>query len=536
MRKFYTLIAMMFATATAMATTATTLPLDGGQKVTAKEGIALPPVSDIISTQPEGTLYKNMSRSCNGFDYGIERKYDSYAGDIVVSADGKKLYMKNPMLCFSTGWIVGDLDAEGNVEFKFPQVIYNQTQDASGAAYELTGYAWKMINDTENKKFMLDEASQTVKFKWADNKLTQVNPDDVIGMGNESGTWMGYATWENQFSVITATPVQPAASLKATTYTMTYVDPVSDNASEGEQTGTSEVSVIFDGSDVYLGKFYTNCWIKGTLAGNKITFPARQYLGMESLGENINLHEYMLAFTMSEDQTTSTLADNLVFDYNAETGDMSTEQTFMVNVGTSSYLPLAGFERPKLKNSGFVAAKPAAPMIFNLEYNPSQNITAVAYANSNLSEDGKEMNKKNIFYNIYLDGELQTFTPSVYNYLKADMTDIPYQFYDIDHKQNSGAVGYDFMIYQDLQFVYFYKEFNKIGIKAVYVDGDTRIESDITERFTSGIDNARSEGKTVESITYTDMSGRRVAEPEKGIFVQTIKYTDGEVKAVKVVK
>lgn len=322
MRKFYTLIAMMFATATAMATMATTLPLDGGQKVTAKEGIALPPVSDIISTQPEGTLYKNMLRSYNGFDYGIERKYDSYAGDIVVSSDGKKLYMKNPMLCFSTGWIVGDLDAEGNVEFKFPQVIYNQTQDASGAAYELTGYAWKMINDTENKKFMLDEASQTVKFKWADNKLTQVNPDDVIGMGNESGTWMGYATWENQFSVITATPVQPAASLKATTYTMTYVDPVSDNASEGEQTGTTEVSVIFDGSDVYLGKFYTNCWIKGTLAGNKITFPARQYLGMESLGENINLHEYMLAFTMSEDQTTSTLADNLVFDYNAETGDM----------------------------------------------------------------------------------------------------------------------------------------------------------------------------------------------------------------------
>ena len=63
MRKFYTLIAMMFATATAMATMATTLPLDGGQKVTAKEGIALPPVSDIISTQPEGTLYKNMSRS-----------------------------------------------------------------------------------------------------------------------------------------------------------------------------------------------------------------------------------------------------------------------------------------------------------------------------------------------------------------------------------------------------------------------------------------------------------------------------------------
>ena len=501
MRKFYTLIAMMFATATAMATTATTLPLDGGQKVTAKEGIALPPVSDIISTQPEGTLYKNMSRSCNGFDYGIERKYDSYAGDIVVSSDGKKLYMKNPMLCFSTGWIVGDLDAEGNVEFKFPQVIYNQTQDASGAAYELTGYAWKMINDTENKKFMLDEASQTVKFKWADNKLTQVNPDDVIGMGNESGTWMGYATWENQFSVITATPVQPAASLKATTYTMTYVDPVSDNASEGEQTGTTEVSVIFDGSDVYLGKFYTNCWIKGTLSGNKITFPARQYLGMESLGENINLHEYMLAFTMSEDQTTSTLADNLVFDYNAETGD-----------------------------------KPAAPMIFDMLYNPSENMIAVAYANSNLSEDGKEMNKKKIFYNIYLDGELQTFTPSVYKNLAADMTDIPYQFYDIDYKQNSGAVGYDFMIYQDLQFVYFYKEFNKIGIKAVYVDGDTRIESDITERFTSGIDNARSEGKNVESITYTDMSGRRVAEPEKGIFVQTIKYTDGEVKTVKVVK
>lgn len=536
MRKIYTAIAL------ALTLSATAWAQNPSARYSVPQSVekaetTLPSVSEMITQQPAGTLYQNMSRSCEGFDYGYQKTYDAYAGDIVVSADGKKIYMKNPMLCMQTGWIVGDLDAEGNVEFKFPQVIYDQSQDASGTAYALTGYAWKMINDTEKKAFTLDANSQTVKFKWTDGKLTQVNPDDVIGMGNGSGTWMGYATWQNEFFTVTATPVKPASSLTSTTYTMTYVDPVTDNASDTEVTGSQEVKVIINGTDAYLGYFYNNCWIKGTVDGNKISFPSKQYLGVESLGATTILHEYMLAYTMSADGQKAELADNLVFDYNAEDGEMTTAQTFMVNVGTNRYVPLAGFEHPVLKNSGYVVAAPATPVIVDLKYDASQKIGAVSYINSNLSADGKELNKNNIFYNVYVDGKLLTFTTKDYAYLSANMTDVPYAFYDVDYDQSNGAKGFDFMVYQDMQMVYIYKTFSKIGVKAVYVNGDTRLESPMAERYTtSGINAATDKGRTVKSVGYTDMSGRRVANPAKGIYLQTTLFDNGETETVKVVK
>ena len=539
MRKTYTALALMFAVATAWAQTPQNISARYAvPTAVAKASTTLPSVSEMITTQPEGTLYKDMSRSCEGFDYGDQKTYDSYAGDIVISKDGKKIYMKNPMLCFTTGWIVGDIDSEGNVEFKFPQVVYDQSQDATGTAYALTGYAWKMINDTEKKAFSLDTNSQSVKFKWADNKLTQVNPDDVIGLGNSSGTWMGYATWNNEFFVITDSPVkQPAATSQS--YNMTYIDPVSDNASETEVTGEQKVKVVIDGSDAYLGNFYSNYWIKGTFADNKLTFPSKQYLGMESLSTNVNLHEYMLAYTMNADKTKAELADNIVFTYDPATGDMKSDQTFMVNAGTKRYLAMAGFENPVLKNLNMTAGIPAKPVITNVHaYDKTYKMGALAYRNSNLSVDGKELDTNNIFYNLYVNGKIFTFKTSAYKYLSANMTDIPYAFYDVDYTQSqTGAKGYDFQVQQDQQLIYIYQNFTKLGVKAVYVDGNTRLESEMDVYDpTAAVNNAINEGNEEKSVSYRDLSGRTVTNPTKGIFMKTVTYSNGETKTVKVLK
>ena len=88
-----------------------------------------------------------------------------------------------------------------------------------------------------------------------------------------------------------------------------------------------------------------------------------------------------------------------------------------------------------------------------------------------------------------------------------------------------------------MQMVYIYKTFSKIGVKAVYVNGDTRLESPMAERYTtSGINAATDKGRTVKSVGYTDMSGRRVANPAKGIYLQTTLFDNGETETVKVVK
>lgn len=554
MKKIYTVIAMAFAVATVWAQTPATSGLAfvprtapsattgslaaasgkhySAANVAKKADTTLPDASQIISTQPEGTLYADMIRDCKGFNDGYEKSFVAYAGDIVISKDQKKVYIKNFCPTFPTGWIEGDMNADGLVEFKFPQVVYHQTQDASGQSYELTEYAWKVNVDRENYKINLDEESQTVQFKWDGAKLSQVNSDDVIAMCDESGKFAGYGSYANEFSVMSDKQVTPDASLQKKSYTMTYVDYLT----QAEETKTVQVAI--DGNDIYLGGFYNDSWIKGTISGNKATFPAYQYLGTETITNKV--HEYMIAFEINDDRTEAKLVDNLELDYYPTSGALeTTTQSFGVNQGKQTFGLLAVFERPSFEYNNYVVGTPAKPRIYGaMAYDAEEGVAAVAYTNSNLTVDGKKLDKDKIFYNIYLDGKLQTFTTADYAYIAADMTDVPYAYVDVQVTQSSGATGYDFMVNGNQQYVYFYKDFDTFGIKAIYVDGDTRLESEMTEydmKTASGISNAVADDAAEKSATYYDVCGRKVSAPVKGVYLKTVKLNNGSVKTMKVV-
>ena len=497
-----------------------------------KADTTLPDVSQIISAQPEGTLYADMLRDCKGFNDGYEKSFMAYAGDIVISKDHKKVYIKNFCPTFATGWIAGDMDADGLVEFKFPQVVYHQTQDASGQSYELTEYAWKVNVDRENYKITPDADSQTVQFKWDGTKLSQVNADDVIAMCDASGKFGGYGSYANEFSVVSDALVKPDASLQSKSYTMTYVDYLT------QKENTKKVNVIVDGSDIYLSGFYNNSWIKGSISGNKVSFPAYQYLGTETIVNKV--HEYMVAFEINADRTEAKLIDNLELNYDPVSGMMSTTtQSFGVNQGKQNEGLLAVFERPSFANNNFEAGTPAKPTIVTvMPYGAEENVAAVAYVNSKLSVDGKTLDSDRIFYNIYLDGELQTFTPTDYYYLTSNLTDIPYAYSDVEASQSSGGKGYDFIVLGSQQYVYLYKNFNVLGLKAVYVDGNTRLESEMAEydiRTSSVLNHTADDAADESTATFYDLGGRKVSAPSKGVYIKTVKLKNGGVKTTKVV-
>ena len=74
-------------------------------------------------------------------------------------------------------------------------------------------------------------------------------------------------------------------------------------------------------------------------------------------------------------------------------------------------------------------------------------------------------------------------------------------------------------------------------VKAVYVDGTTRYESEITEYVVTGIDNAGiDEGTEVKGVSYSDLSGRTVSAPVHGIYLMTMKLANGQSKTVKVIR
>lgn len=550
MKKFYFITALAFAASTAMAQGIASVCVadadaaslsrsgDGTRKLyvvgshttkaaelTDQMETALPSKDEIIKSQPEGTLYKNMYRSANVYvAYGTaatNRVYDGYAGDIVVSADGKKLYMKNPFVKFAPGtWIVGDLDEEGNVEFKFPQAVYHEEGDNG----ELTGYAWKM--SVTGGAIAIDDTSQSVKYKWTGTSLTQANQSEVIGFTNENREWLGYGVFQNTFSTVSEKPAKPTDMSNAADYRMTYYD-MSGN------TATTLLKVVTEGNDMYIGGIYNpDFWMKGTIDGNTVTFFGPQYLGVN----NATTHDYMMPFDIDTSQAT----EYIEFQYSSALGKMSSKGTIEVNIGKSNLSSLAMYVYPYLEKVNFTVGTPAKPEIKGvMPYGSDPNepeIAAVLYELNNKTVTGGELNENNIYYRLYLDGELQTFGLPNYRYLKADMTEIPYAFTDSYTNMMNGSKGWDFQVIDGQQYIYIYKPFSQVALQAVYEDGDKLYESQLANYTVTAINDAVSDEATVTGVTYHDLSGRTLTAPAKGISLKTITYANGQTKTVKVMK
>lgn len=141
--------------------------------------------------------------------------------------------------------------------------------------------------------------------------------------------------------------------------------------------------------------------------------------------------------------------------------------------------------------------------------------------------NGSFMNTKNVYYNIYLDDKKYTFTPSIYPWLNADMTDIPIDFAD--------KTRYDFENHGNAHAVMIYEKAGRIGVQAFYQDGNNRLVTDIVYNDGTVVSNINGVSEVaIGKPVYTDLSGRRVASPSKGVYIKSVRMADGNIKSVKV--
>lgn len=548
MKRFYFVIALAFAAAAMWAQPKADGALQSAKSNTsapraysaAAPGVAkaaLPTASDIISTQPQGTVYKNMYRECSGFNDGYLKNYDGLASDIVVSRDGKKLYIGTPMGIKATGWLEGEIGDDGVVTFSFPQAVYQQQANATTGVEEKTYYAWNMVVDSENYKVNLAD-EQTVKFTWDGTSLKQVTPSETIAMADADGKFGGYGTYANEFRVMTEKPVTPPAGVEQRTYRMTYTDYFT------KEEATKDVLVAIDDNDIYLGHFYNDYWIKGTINGSKVSFPAEQYLGSENI--TYANHEYMLVFEISDDNQNSWTLKSIDFDYDAAAGTLTSDKILGINQGKKYTALLEVWMNPTLADANYVVEAPAAPefvQVYAYGKGPD-GLGYIAYALSDVSVNEGNLDTKNIYYNIYLDGKLMTFDTDTYKYIGSPLTDVPYGYYDVYVQQSTGAIGWDMAIYQGVQFIYLYKEFSTVGVQAVYVDPESKqrfysplATYDVASGNTTiGISSTKMDNGAEKQVSYFDLSGRRVSAPQKGIFMKKVTYENGQTKTVKVMK
>jgi hypothetical protein len=161
---------------------------------------------------------------------------------------------------------------------------------------------------------------------------------------------------------------------------------------------------------------------------------------------------------------------------------------------------------------------PAAPTDVEFtEYMPG-SMGVLSFQIDNLNVDGQVLDEDSLYYRIFVDGELYTFSADDY-YVDEDMTDVPFNFTE----------GWDFLITDKKRGVLFYYDETPatFAVQLVCKDGDNEYVSALATLESDSINSVASE-KAISSVNYFDVCGRAIAAPgHGGVSIRVTTFTDG---------
>ena len=499
---------------------------------------------NIITTQPAGTLYKNWYQYAEGYyifwGYVLDGINDGSTQDFVVADDGS-VYLKNPISTIATdSWIKGYKAAGDTIAFDFPQKVYSSF-DNDGNPVNISAYRM-LLTTVEDKTgqyqtYVPDSTTQTIKFVFRNDSLFKTEPDVLLGLGeSETGEWAGYGDWTNDIHKVKDELAKPT-----TTNDDKYIISASD-AYDNDVYQIAKVAV--ENNDIYIGGINPNnedAWTKGRLEGNKAIFDKQIYLGVDTVTA---AHTYFIPVDKKvtyldygdgdlEPYDSLFAVKEIVFDYDATNKTLKSDGAFVVNKGINFINQQAEYFSPSLALWEEKPGVSQTPYIMDfMAYDDQYGYGGIQFVLSRMTDDGQYLNPNKLYYNIYFDDEIFTFEPDEYPEFTTSVTDVPYNHY-----------GYDIQGSDDTRIVYFYTTgFEKMGVKEVYIDNDgKRYESETAWIDSEGNDPAGIKAasfknlKGVKSISYTDLSGRKVARPAKGLYIKSTTLDDGTVRTEKVI-
>lgn len=492
----------------------------------------------VVTEQPEGTLHDSYYRSGESFvdvmGSILSLEVDGLWGQVVEGTDGKTVWVHNPINAYyADTWVKMERANGDTLSMSLPMhFVHEEYSDG----YSQDGYLYKLKATKEEYEgstyitFVADD-DQTAKFVWRNDTLSFLNTtadSKLLGMCDEEGNWYGYGDYVQSYAPFAETPVAPKDASNAATYGLRYVD-------SGQEYGRL-AKVVREGDDIFVSGLSDNlpdAWAKGTLDGTKLTFKGNQYMGLDKVTESYAYFQPIVHLDVWYDYGDGTgeyysepfLAETIDFTFDEAAATFATDSTFCVNQGKNVVNQLFPYEEAKFSPWEDKPYTPADPT--DLSYMPYEEDLGYGmflFAPYEFSKDGEQLNPAALYYNIFLDDEKYTFDPEDYPTLSEEMTDVPFGFTD----------RASFTNYAGLYNVYLYVTgFERIGVQMVYKGGgETRKSAIVYCDATDGISRVTSHGAAV-SRTFTDLSGRRVAAPEKGIYVETVTYADGTQQSVK---
>lgn len=259
----------------------------------------LPGLSSIISSQPEGTLYKDLNHyfeGCYASSDGYIYDYlgDGYVSDIVEDSEGN-LYIKNPFGFLNMDaeiWVKATKAGDGKYNVELPQAVYDNTGGSDPILY-----AWRYLKDDSENYATKDAKSQVVSFELRGDSLVKVGDSNAfIGLGAADGYFYGYGDTVSIYNKIKDAAPIPADISKAVDYKVTYND--ATNTSTGK-----DISVVFEGNEVFfcgLDDTQPDLWFSGTIEGDRLMLKKWQYMGVDRNNKTYALgqpsHMYLYPF------------------------------------------------------------------------------------------------------------------------------------------------------------------------------------------------------------------------------------------------
>ncbi len=499
--------------------------------------------TDIISQAPEGeTKYYNESYEgwvFWGQEYGLQYMSGTTTNKIVWCSNGE-VYIQNPVANYSTGTFAKGTYADGKITVELPQCIgsYYDTDGNMKDMYlnkleevEQDGEKYYMICYPEDNylEYDVDDAGN-VKLNLGNSAdydvTTGNNPKYLVGVtySNEPHAlqvWSGYGdTFETWNIIDNGEPVTPPA------------DAVMQEWAFETLGKKSIVQVAVDGNDIYVDGFTSymkGYWFKGTMEDGKITFPTNQYMGKNEWDQ----FYYFMAARIFVDETSEwnqyEPIDKVTLVYNPETGMYTAQEdeTFIVSMSNEYISATAIAENPSMwqQTPEMFKAKPLNPSLTNCLNNPG--ISTLEWDIPNENEKGAILSGNKMYYNLYVDGELYTFTPEEYPLFTEPTTDVPYE----------ASNYYDIYVYNTSHTIYLKKDIAEtVALQSFYVDEDgTKYASDlVTENvLDTGIGKVEG-GKQAVSTEYFNLSGVKTTRPAAGMYIMKTKYNDGTSSVKKV--
>lgn len=513
-----------------------------------------PQPTEAIIDQPEGTLYENLKFDCDRCSYedwsGVLYRDDTRAGFIsLVEGNDGNIYIKGllPSLMGQEHYWVKAERGEGDVFTIKPQlagiytyydgVVETETIQLMQAQEFEDGSIWYV--PAENPDIQLVYTGEgRLHTTDALNVDYEESPDLAIGIvsaytrtNEETGETEDYNGWDPYCGLVWNVNVEP-------------VTDVANELPAGVEAGTLIIQTpmgagpipgVFADGEVYF-KLDENApgWIKGVIDGDKVHVAAQQYLG---ISEAYGCHVYLGTATYVEESDDEgeymvpTYVDEIVFDYDADARRMTAPgymailtQGKATNVDELSNFIFYVYD-PIIYEFREVAAVPADPIIDNwCDWYDSFGEGELLFTIPTVDIDGAYINPDKLSYAFFVDDELYTFTADEYG-LEADMTEVPYNFYDPMYNIANSWVN-----------LYSTRPTRNVGLQSIYRGGGVENRSNIVwyDLTGSAIEQVGT-SRTVQSEVSYDLAGRRVMADHHGMVIKVVTYTDGSQQVKKII-